>query len=142
MMKHQRHLAGILVATAILAGCGTVVRSLPLTGGATTADTRGVTLYFGAQAHPGVKKQIGVHAESVRLARGTDAEQEVCNKALDEALGRLRGYAAEHGGNAVINVTTRFHETRSDSQTSFTCGVSGSAGAIAVSGDVVLLDAR
>ncbi|WP_414444809.1 signal peptidase [Burkholderia sp. 22PA0106] len=141
-MKPRLHLAGILIATAALSGCGTVVRSLPLTNNATATTPGGVTLYFGAQAHPAVRSRIGRRNESARLARGTANEQDVCDKALDTALGSLRNYAATHGGNAVINVTTRFHDNRSESDTQYMCGVSGSAGAISVSGDVVVLDAQ
>ncbi|MCO8574898.1 signal peptidase [Burkholderia multivorans] len=141
-MKHKRHLAGMLAAAALLTGCGTVVRSLPLPAGATAPDASGVAVYFGAQPHPDVKTSIGPRAESVRVQRGTQAEQLACEQALTEALNRLRTYAKNHGGNAVINVTTRFHSQRSDSTTEYTCGVSGGAGAIAVSGDVVQLNAQ
>ncbi|MBN3727051.1 signal peptidase [Burkholderia sp. Ac-20379] len=138
-MKQRLHLAGILIAAAALSGCGTVVRSLPLTDSATATAPGGVKLYFGAQAHPALERQIGRRTESARLARGTAVEQAVCDQALDTALGSLRAYAARHGGNAVINITTGFHSTRSDSETEYTCGVSGSAGAISVAGDVVVL---
>ncbi|QRR06780.1 signal peptidase [Burkholderia sp. MS455] len=139
-MKQKAHLAGMLIAATLLTGCGTVVRSLPLPASATAQDASGVSLYFGTQAHPAVKTNIGPRSESVRVRRATDAEQPTCEQALSTALERLREYAKNHGGNAVINVTTRFHDKRSDSTTEYTCGVSGSAGAIAVSGDVVLLD--
>ncbi|KAB0643702.1 signal peptidase [Burkholderia latens] len=141
-MKHKGHLAGMLVAASLLTGCGTVVRSLPLPPAATAADASGVAIYFGAQPHPDVKTSIGPRSESVRVQRGTQTEQPTCEQALSEALNRLRTYAKNHGGNAVINVTTRFHDKRSNSTTEFTCGVSGSAGAIAVSGDVVQLNAQ
>ncbi|MBP0609966.1 signal peptidase [Burkholderia sp. MS389] len=140
-MKHTRHLAGMLVATSLLTGCGTVVRSLPLPAAATAPDTSGVAIYFGAQPHPEVKTSIGPRSESVRVRR-VESEQPTCEQALAEALNRLRIYAKHHGGNAVINVTTRFHEKSSNSTTEYTCGVSGSAGAIAVSGDVVQLNAQ
>ncbi|WP_334040033.1 signal peptidase [Burkholderia ambifaria] len=141
-MKHKGHLAGMLVAASLLTGCGTVVRSLPLPAAATAPDTSGVAIYFGTQPHPDVKTSIGPRSESVRVARGTQAEQPTCDQALAEALNRLRIYAKNHGGNAVVNVTTRFHEKRSESTSEYTCGVSGSAGAIAVSGDVVQLNAQ
>ncbi|HDR8857020.1 signal peptidase [Burkholderia territorii] len=141
-MKHKGHLAGMLVAASLLTGCGTVVRSLPLPAAATASDTSGVAVYFGAQPHPDIKTTIGPRSESVRVQRGTQAEQQTCDQALAEALNRLRVYAKNHGGNAVINVTTRFHEKRSNSTSEYTCGVSGSAGAIAVSGDVVQLNAQ
>jgi len=141
-MKHKGHLAGMLIAASLLTGCGTVVRSLPLPAAATAQDASGVALYFGSQPHPDVKTSIGPRSESVRVSRGTQAEQPTCEQALAEALNRLRLYAKNHGGNAVINVTTRFHEQRSNSTTDYTCGVSGSAGAIGVSGDVVQLNAQ
>ncbi|HKT66749.1 signal peptidase [Burkholderia sp. 22313] len=141
-MKHKGHLAGMLIAASLLTGCGTVVRSLPLPATATAQDASGIALYFGAQPHPAVKTSIGPRSESVRVSRGTQAEQPTCEQALAEALNRLRLYAKNHGGNAVINVTTRFHEKRSNSTTEYTCGVSGSAGAIGVSGDVVQLNAQ
>ncbi|TCW86990.1 signal peptidase [Burkholderia sp. SRS-46] len=141
-MKHKGHLAGALMMAAMLAGCGTVVRTLPLPPSATAADATGVTLYFGSQAHPAVKTAFGERSESVRVKRATEAEQPTCELALGEALGHLRDYAKRRGANAVVDVKTRFHDNRSDSPTSYTCGVSGSAGAIAVSGNVVLLDVQ
>lgn len=108
-MKHTRHLAGMLVATSLLTGCGTVVRSLPLPAAATAPDTSGVAIYFGAQPHPEVKTSIGPRSESVRVRR-VESEQPTCEQALAEALNRLRIYAKHYGGNAVINVMTRFHE--------------------------------
>ncbi|KVD34468.1 hypothetical protein [Burkholderia ubonensis] len=142
-MKHTRHLAGMLITAALLAGCGgTVIRTLPLPAEATAHDATGVKLYFGAQAHPAVKTAIGSRSESVRVTRGTGAEQPTCDQALAEALGRLRTYAKNRGGNAVVNVTTRFHEQHSDSVARYTCGVSPSAGSLAVAGDVVVLDAQ
>ncbi|AOJ76552.1 signal peptidase [Burkholderia ubonensis] len=141
-MKQAGLLAGMLAAAALLTGCGTVVRSLPLPAAATAADSSGVAVYFGAQPHPDVKAVIGPHSASVRVQRGTLNEQPTCDQALAEALGRLRTYAKNHGGNAVVNVTTRFHENQSNSTTGYTCGVSPSAGAIAVSGDVVKLNVR
>ncbi len=141
-MKRKGYLAGALIAAAVLTGCGTTVRSLPLPPAATAADANGVKLYFGAQAHPAVKSDLGPRSESARIARGTQAEQQACEQALGDALGKLREYAKRRGANAVVNVTTRFHDNRSDSQTSYTCGVSGSAGAISVSGTIVQLDAH
>ncbi|KWA05629.1 signal peptidase [Burkholderia cepacia] len=141
-MKQKGHLAGMLIAASLLTGCGSVVRSLPLPAAATASDTSGIAVYFGAQPHPDVKTSIGPRSESVRVSRGAQNEQPTCEQALTEALNRLRIYAKNHGGNAIINVTTRFHEKRSDSTTEYTCGVSGSAGAIVVSGDVVQLKAK
>ncbi|MCA8061977.1 signal peptidase [Burkholderia sp. AU38729] len=140
-MKQKGYLAGMLVVASLLAGCGTVVRSLPLPATATAPDASGVAIYFGEQSHPEVKTNLGPRSESARVRRA-EAEQPTCDQALTEALNRLRTYAKGHGGNAVINVTTRFHEKRSSSTTEYTCGVSGSAGAIAVSGDVVQLNAQ
>jgi hypothetical protein len=42
----------------------------------------------------------------------------------------------------VIDVSTRFHSTETNSSTDFTCGVSPSAAAIAVRGQLVVLEAN
>ena len=55
---------------------------------------------------------------------------------------KLRAAAHERNANAVIDVSTRFHSTESNSSTDFTCGVSPSAAAIAVSGQLVVLEAN
>jgi uncharacterized protein YbjQ (UPF0145 family) len=59
--------------------------------------------------------------------------------ALEQALSKLRAAAQEKNANAVINVQTRFHSTETRSATDFTCGVSPSAAAVAVRGDLVVL---
>lgn len=141
-MKQKAHLAGMLIAATLVAGCGTVVRTLPLPATATAQGMGDVPLYFGAQPHPAVKTDLGQRSESVRVARASEAEQPTCDSALSNALVRLRADAKKRGGNAVVNVTTRFHDNHSDSATQYTCGVSRSAGAIVVSGDVVVLDAQ
>lgn len=130
------------MVTTLLAGCGTVVRSLPLPEASGRSDHTAVRVYFGTQAHPAVKSDFGKHSASARVAREANGEQPTCEKALGEALGKLREFAKNRGANAIINVTTRFHSTRSDSSTTYTCGVSPSAGAISVAGDVVLLDVQ
>jgi len=42
----------------------------------------------------------------------------------------------------VIDVTTRFHSSESNSSSEFTCGVSPSAAAIAISGRLAVLEAN
>jgi uncharacterized protein YbjQ (UPF0145 family) len=54
-------------------------------------------------------------------------------------LTKLRADAQEHGANAVVDVQTRFHTTETSSATDFTCGVSPSAAAVAVRGNLVVL---
>ncbi|WP_296660948.1 signal peptidase [Paraburkholderia sp.] len=152
-MKLKGQWASMLIATTLLAGCGTVVRSMPFPAEAQQPDASGVKVYFGSQEHPAVKTNFGKHDVSVRVARARDEkhdahsdrvkdEKTTCELALDDALRRLRAYAKSHGANGVVNATTRFHDIRTDSTTTFTCGVSPGAGAIAVSGDVVLLDTQ
>jgi uncharacterized protein YbjQ (UPF0145 family) len=132
----------MLAATAVmtLAGCATQVVSLPL-GPVVAQPAAGssVAIYFGSQPHPAVANQLGQASHSVRIARAEGGNDVSCNKVLADALDELRADAQKKGANAVINVKTRFHTTESDSATDYTCGVSQSAAAIAVSGDLVVL---
>jgi uncharacterized protein YbjQ (UPF0145 family) len=99
-------------------------------------------LYFGSQDHPAVQSQQGPTTASVRIAREADGQDAACNRALTAALEKLRTTARDRHANAVINVGTSFHSTESASATEFTCGVSPSAAALRVRGDIVVLDAR
>lgn len=132
---------GALAAVVITqAGCATHVESLPLQSAVQQPATgSGVALYFGPQDHPAVQHQLGEASYSVRVARAQDTADASCGKALDQALDKLRVAAHEKKANAVINVQTRFHSTETSSATDFTCGVSPSAAAVAVRGDLVVL---
>jgi uncharacterized protein YbjQ (UPF0145 family) len=142
-MKSRYALGGLMVVVATLSGCATQVKSLPLAPVvARPSPGAGVALYFGSQDHPAVQSQIGQTTASVRIARETDGQDAACNRALTAALEKLRAYARDRHANAVINVGTSFHSTESASTTEFTCGVSPSAAALRVRGDVVVLDAQ
>jgi uncharacterized protein YbjQ (UPF0145 family) len=142
-MKSKYAFGGLMVVVAALSGCATQVKSLPLAP-VVAQSTPGaqVALYFGSQDHPAVRSQLGQTTASVRIARDTDGQDAACNRALAAALEKLRAYARDHHANAVINVGTSFHSTESASATEFTCGVSPSAAALRVHGDVVVLGAQ
>jgi uncharacterized protein YbjQ (UPF0145 family) len=142
-MKSKYALGGLMVAVATLSGCATQVKSLPLAPVvAQSSPGAQVALYFGSQDHPAVQSQLGQTTASVRIARETNGQDASCNRALADALEKLRAYARDRHANAVINIGTSFHSTESASATEFTCGVSPSAAALRVRGDVVVLDAQ
>ncbi|HZZ12132.1 MAG TPA: signal peptidase [Paraburkholderia sp.] len=138
-MKRTWVLSALAVVALTQAGCATQVKSLPLA--AAGGESRGaVPVYFGDQPHAAVKSQLGDVSYSVRIARRVASPDDACHEALGEAVQKLRAAARERSANAVIDVTTRFHSTNSNSSTEFTCGVSSSAAAIAVSGKLVVLE--
>ncbi|WP_144111827.1 signal peptidase [Paraburkholderia sp. BCC1886] len=140
-MKKLCGLAGLGLLAAALSGCATQVKSLPLA--AAGGESRGdVQVYFGQQDHPAVQRQVGSVSYSVRIARQVASPEEACHKALTEAVQKLRNAARERHANAVIDVSTRFHSTETNSSTDFTCGVSPSAAALAVKGQLVVLDSN
>ncbi|MFM0225734.1 signal peptidase [Paraburkholderia dipogonis] len=140
-MKRAGVLGALAVMALTLAGCATQVKSLPLA--AAGGQSRGnVPVYFGQQDHPAVKSRLGDVSYSVRIARKVAGPDDACHEALAEAVQKLRGAASERHANAVIDVSTRFHSTESNSSTEFTCGVSPSAAAIAVSGQLVVLESN
>lgn len=140
-MKRACVLGALTIAAATLTGCATQVKSLPLA--AAGGESRGgAPVYFGTQNHPAVKRALGDVSYSVRIARKVSAPDDACREALAQAIGKLRAAAGERGANAVIDVKTRFHSTESNSSQDFTCGVSPSAAAIAVSGRLVVLEAQ
>lgn len=142
-MNSRYAFGGLMVVVATLSGCATQVKSLPLAPVvAQSAPGAQVALYFGSQDHPAVQSQLGQTTASVRIARETDGQDAACNRALAAALEKLRAYARDHHANAVINVGTSFHSTESASASEFTCGVSPSAAALRVHGDVVVLGAQ
>ncbi|HEY2021283.1 signal peptidase [Paraburkholderia sp.] len=140
-MKKALMLGALTIAVATLAGCATQVKSLPLAA-AGGESGGGVPVYFGEQSHPAVKRDIGDVSYSVRIARKVSGPDDACREALAEGVSKLRAAARERSANAVIDVTTRFHSSESNSSREFTCGVSPSAAAIAVSGRLVLLEAN
>jgi hypothetical protein len=137
-----KRITGLLALVFALAGCATKVESLPLQAVTSRTQQQDVALYFGAQPHPRVTVALGERKLSLRIARASEDPQESCNRALADAMQRLRAYARELHGNAVINIKTRFHTTETASDTDYTCGVSPSAAAIAVRGDVVMLEGQ
>ncbi|MDE1183546.1 signal peptidase [Paraburkholderia sp.] len=126
------------VAALALSGCATQVKTLPLQ----SSGERHGDLFYGEQTHPAVKTQLGTASYSVRIARRTDDADTACGEALSTALQKVRQAIQDRHGNAAINIKTRFHSTQSASSTSYTCGVSSSAAAIAVTADIVVLDAQ
>lgn len=140
-MKRTLVLGALTIAAATLTGCATQVKSLPLA--AAGGESRGgVPVYFGEQNHPAVKRGLGDVSYSVRIARKVAGPDDACREALAEAIGKLRAAARERNANAVIDVTTRFHSSESNSSSEFTCGVSPSAAAIAISGRLAVLEAN
>ncbi|HEX7911101.1 MAG TPA: signal peptidase [Paraburkholderia sp.] len=168
-MKRTCVLGALAVVALTQAGCATQVMSLPLAaaggqsrggvpatvGQQAQAQTPGrsqrgnvsnpewsVPVYFGQQDHPPVKSQLGDVSYSVRVARKVSDPEGACHQALAEAVRKLRTAAHERQANAVIDVSTRFHSTETNSSSDFTCGVSPSAAAIAVRGQLVVLDSN
>lgn len=140
-MKRTGVLSALAVMALTLAGCATQVKSLPLA--AAGGESRGnVPVYFGQQNHPAIRTRVGDVSYSVRIARKVASPDDACHEALAEAVQKLRAAANERHANAVIDVSTRFHSTQSDSSSEFTCGVSPSAAAIAVSGQLVVLESN
>ncbi|CAG4889585.1 signal peptidase [Paraburkholderia saeva] len=162
-MKMRYTQGALVVAVAFAALCqtaqaGTEVKQLPLQaalGQAAPAQTTSgihtqvvaqpqsgaeIALFFGDEAHPAVRSQLGDASESARIARRTDDQTTACNRALIEAVDRLRTYAHDHHANAIIHIRTSFHTTETSSATDFTCGVSGSAAALRLRGDAVVLE--
>ncbi|MBB5420844.1 hypothetical protein QF000_004711 [Paraburkholderia atlantica] len=139
-MKQLSLVGALLVVALTQAGCATEVKSLPFS--ASAGESRGeVPVYFGDQNHPPVKTRLGEVSYSVRIARKVSDPNEACHLALREAVHKLREAAITRHANAVIDVSTRFHSTETNSSSDFTCGVSPSAAAIAVRGQMVVLDA-
>ncbi|RDK04375.1 signal peptidase [Paraburkholderia lacunae] len=138
-MKKSFVLVALAAVVLTQAGCSTDVKSLPLDA-ARAQQTGGVRVYFGSQAHPAVRSQLGDVSYSVRIARKVAGADEACREALAEAVQKLRKAAQDRNANAVIDVSTRFHSVETASPTDFTCGVSGSAAAIAVKGQLVVLE--
>ncbi|OAJ57544.1 hypothetical protein [Paraburkholderia ginsengiterrae] len=140
-MKRTYVLGALAVVAMTQAGCATQVMSLPLAA-AGGQSRGGVPIYFGQQDHPSVKSQLGDVSYSVRIARKVAGPEDACHEALAEAVRKLRTAANERHANAVIDVSTRFHSTETNSSSDFTCGVSPSAAAIAVRGQLVVLDSN
>jgi uncharacterized protein YbjQ (UPF0145 family) len=139
-MKQWFWMGAVMVVALTQTGCATQVKSLPFA--ASAGQSRGeVQVYFGDQNHQPVKARLGEASYSVRIARKVASPDEACHLALQEAVRKLREAAVAHHANAVIDVSTRFHDTVTNSSSEFTCGVSPSAAAIAVRGQLVVLDA-
>ncbi len=140
-MKRMYGLGALAVVALTQAGCATQVMSLPLAA-AGGQSRGGVPVYFGQQDHPAVRSQLGDVSYSVRIARKVAGPEDACHQALAEAVQKLRAAAHDRQANAVIGVSTRFHSTETSSSTDFTCGVSPSAAAIAVRGQLVVLESN
>ncbi|MEX3928095.1 signal peptidase [Paraburkholderia sp. BR10936] len=151
MKKTYLTLSMAAIVSLTLAACGSQRLTLPIQPAASLSTAKAassadpatkIAVYFGAQPHPEVVRHVGDASHSLRAARATDGAEASCNKVLAMALDKLRADAHNKGANAVINVTTRFHGSETGSATEYTCGVSQSAAAIAVTGDLVVLQAN
>jgi uncharacterized protein YbjQ (UPF0145 family) len=137
------YLVSTLLVAAVLSGCGTHLMSLPAQPVADQTTSNGqVALFFKSQPHPVVTNVVGRVEHSVRIARNTDDRETACNRAFADALQKLRVNAQDRHANAVINIKTTFHGNESPLDTDFACGVSPSAAALKVSGDMVVIGAR
>ena len=148
-MKTKLILATLAAVMLTQTGCTTKVRTLPMPASVQTQsapnaqNAKGVALYFGDQPHASVKKTIGVKNVARRVARAPEATlEDTCAVALNEALQELRDYARAQNANAVVNIKTRFQRKGASSATEFMCGASAVSSTLAVSGEVVQLDAQ
>jgi uncharacterized protein YbjQ (UPF0145 family) len=141
-MKRRFVLSAAAVAALMLTGCATEVKTLPRMAAGSQRSPHAVPVYFGEQHHPAVMRKLGSVSYSARIARQTSDRDTACHEALAEAVEKLRAAAHDRNANAVIDVSTRFHGTENRSSTDFTCGVSASAAAVAVSGQAVVLEAK
>lgn len=139
-MNRKVWLGALIGGSVVLSGCSTHVMSLPMRPVLDhTAGDSPIALYFAAQEVPPVVSVLGKATAGVRIARNTDGREAACNHAFSDALAQLREQASMKKGNGVINIVTNFHGNKSANRTDFTCGVSPSAAAITVHGDIVML---
>lgn len=140
-MKSKIVLTVSLFAGLIQVAAATQVDSYPVQPVLDSLGTGSpVALYFGDAAHPPVASHKGEVTKSVRIARKVDGREASCKTAFADGINQLRTYAQDHGASGVINISTRFHGTKTNSATEFVCATSMSAAALKISGELVTFE--
>ncbi len=135
---------GVLFMAAASASAADVKKKFTLESARASSDVQDVlngniVMYWGAQAHPKVEKEIGVYKTSKRTNGFMKAEEEACSRALASALIVFQERARKEGGNAVIGLQSNIKNQVETSETEYSCLVGSLMVNVALKGKVVKL---
>lgn len=96
-----------------------------------------IRLYFGSQRHPEIQRRLGTYT-SVKKTNGVGkSDQRACKWAFLSAVITLQGRALREGGNAVVNIRSKYGKNVVSSTTDFECGAGAVIAGVTLIGDVV-----
>lgn len=143
-MKNK--ILALLLGSAVLLTSGLVqarddVQTFPIQEAMTSNDAptvlEGVKFYFGDAAHPQVVENLGNYQSNKKTNAFMKDKKEACEWAFLSAMISLRDRAISKGGNAVINVSSNYHDSVLSSSTEYECGVGFLMVGVTFTGDVV-----
>jgi len=98
-----------------------------------------VKFYFGNQPHPPVARTIGEYTANRKTNATNKKDREACEWVFLGALLALRDRAADHRGDAVVNIHSYYKKNEFVSDTEYECHAGVFIAGVALRGTVVKL---
>ena len=99
----------------------------------------GIRFYFGDQQHGPIEKKLGKFTSNKKTNAFNKSDQEACEWAFLSAMISLQERAHREGGNAVVNIISRYKGVEFKSSTEFECGAGAIMAGVTMEGRVVKL---
>ncbi len=99
-----------------------------------------VALFFAGESHPAVVQEFGLFKTSKRTNSFMKDKVDSCEWAFASALQKLQQNAINHGGNAVIEITSNVRNRKNPSTIQFDCLVGSMMVNVALQARVVDLE--
>lgn len=96
-----------------------------------------IRLYFGSQRHPAIQRRLGTYTSVKKTNSVGKSDQRACKWAFLSAVITLQGRALREGGNAVVNIRSKYGKNVVSSTTDFECGAGAVIAGVTLIGDVV-----
>lgn len=96
-----------------------------------------IRLYFGSQSHPAIQRRLGTYTSVKKTSGVGKSDQRACKWAFLSAVITLQGRAVREGGNAVVNIRSKYGRNELSSTTDFECGAGAVLVGVTLVGDVV-----
>lgn len=98
-----------------------------------------VKLFFGAQKHPKVTKELGEWKTNKKTNAFNKSDKQACEWTFLSAMLEMQERAQKQGGNAVIGIKSNYKNVERSSDTEYMCGSGALMSGVAFKGKVVKL---
>ncbi len=120
---------------------GVTIQQHPSTGKAGCPEKLDpqIKLYFGAQKHPRIDRDIGEWKTNKKTNGFNKSDKEACDWTFLSAILELQERAQKEGGNAVVGIKSNYKSIVRSSETEYMCGSGALMSGVALKGRVVKL---